>query len=240
MLRIPRGLAGHAVGDEGDAAAALLVQQADAHAQGIEHLHQVLAQLREIVIHIAAVEIGHLLGENRLLLGPALEPALETAGDIGRERPALVHLQEGVQGRFGDGHPRDAVHHGRERTGQRAHEIRGGQDAVPELGLGLVVLDAGRLDEVRHVHAGRAGYLAAFAVEAILERIIEEIRILQAQALTVGAGLLGAGIQRIHLQHRAVRRTDGALHALLEVVLGDGIFLLFHTCSISDSSLRSE
>ena len=122
-----------------------------------------------------------------------------------------------------------SVHNGRERAGELAHEIRVRQHDVAELGLRVVVLDAGGLDNVRHFHAGRAHDFAALAVQAVLERLVEEVRILEAEPLSVGAGLFGAGVARVHRHDRAIGRADGAFHAFLEIMRAGGVFLQFHT-----------
>ena len=88
-----------AIGDEGDTAALLLLEQVYAITDGIHHLNQVLTQFWEVVIHIAAVEIAHVVGVSVLLLsGMALEPSSELLAAIGGECAVLV-----------DGH--HAVHH---------------------------------------------------------------------------------------------------------------------------------
>ena len=171
------------------------------------------------------MEIGHLLRESRLLLLTALEPKLETGSAVLGESAVTVNLHGDVQHGFGDAQPGDAVYHRGKGTRQLAHKIGGSQDAVPQLGRRVVVLDAGALDEVGHVHAGGAGHLAAFAIKAVLEGLVKEIRILEPEAFTVGAGLLGAGVQRIGLEHGAVCRAHRALHALLKVMVGLCVFL---------------
>ena len=62
-------------------------------------------------------------------------------------------------------------------------------------------------------------------MEAVLERIVEKVRVLEAQALSVWAGLLGAGVEGIHLQYGTVCGAHRALHAFLKVVGTGSIFL---------------
>ena len=222
-------LPGHAVGDEGHAAAFLLVQELHAHAQGVHHLHEILAQLRVVVVHVAAVEVSDLLFELRLLLGVAFQPAFETTAAVFRESAVLVDGEGRVQKGLRDAQRRGPVHDGSERAGERAHEVRIRKHDVAELGLRMVVLDAGGLDDVRDVDAGRAGDLAALAVQAVFEGLVEEVRVLEPEPFSVGTGLLGAGVARVHRHDRAVGRADGAFHALLEVMRAGGVFLQFHT-----------
>ncbi len=229
MLGILGGLLVHPVGDEGHAAAFFLVQELHADPEGVHHLHEVLAQLGVVVIHVAAVEIGHLLVELGLFLGAALEPALEAASAVFREGSVPVDGEGRVQDGLGNAQPGHPIHQGSERTGQTAHEIGAGEHPVAKAGLLVPVFHAGGLDDVGHLHAGRTDDFAPFAVQAILEGLVEEIRILQAKAFAVRAGLLGTGIARIHRHDRAIGRADGALHALLEIMGAGGVFLQFHT-----------
>ena len=228
---VARGLLRHAVGDHRDAAALFLVEQLHADAEGIEDLHQILAQLRIIVVDVAAVIVGDLLGEGGLGRGLALQPGLEAAAAVFRERAVLVDLHRAVEHGLRHAHLGDAVDHRRERPGQGAHEIGGGQDAVAKLRLRVVVADAGRLDQVGDLHARRAGDLAALAVQTVFQGVVEEERVFQAETLPVGPGLLGAGVERVDLQHGAIGRADRALHALFEIVLAFGVFLQFHSAS---------
>ena len=222
------GFLGHLVGDEGYAAAFLLLQQLYAHAQGIEHLHQVFSQLGVVVVHVAAVEIRHLLGEGRLLLTLTLEPEFKAASAVFGEGAVPVHGQEGVHGRFGDAHARDQVGDGGHRPYHLAHEIRRGQDAVPQFDGGAVVAETGALDKIGHFYPGRAGHLAALAIEAVLEGGVEEGGVFEAQPFSVRAGLLGTRIEWIHFQHGAVHRTDGAFGTFLKIVRAFRIFLVLH------------
>ena len=239
VLRVPRRLLRHPVGNQRDAAAFLLIQQLHAHPKGVEHPHQVLAQLRVIVVHVAAVEIGHLFGKCGLRLRLPLQPRLETLPAVAGEAPPVVDLQRGVHHGLGRTEAGHGVDDGREGTRHRAHQVGVGEDPVPQLGRGLVVADTRRLDQVGHVHPGGAGDLAALAVHAILEGIIEVLRILEAEPFPVRPGLLGAGIQGIHLQHGTINRAHGAFHALLEIMAADGILLHVHNQIISSTAANA-
>ena len=135
----------------------------------------------------------------------------------------------GFQNRFGNAQPGYGIDDGGDRPRHFSHKVCGRQDTVPYFGRCMVIMDAGGLNQSRYVDAGRAGYLAAFAVHAIFERSIEEVWVFQTQTLFVGAALLGAGKQGINLQDRAIGGADCTLHTLFEVVLALGVFLDFHT-----------
>ena len=167
-----------------------------------------------------------MLLEGRLFRGcVALEPAFKALGGVFREGAVLVDGHGRVQDRLGRAEAGHAVDERGERTGERAHEIGAGEDPVAELGLGLGILDAGGLDDVGDIHAGRAGDLAALAVEAVFQRFIEEVRVFQAEAFPVRTGLFRAGIAGIGRNDRAIGGTDRALHALFEVVGACSVFL---------------
>ena len=175
------------------------------------------------------MEVGDLFLELSLFLGTAFQPAFEATATVFGEGAMLVDGEGGVEDRFRDTEAGRSVHDGGERTREAAHEVRIGQNDVAELGLRMVVLDTCCLDDVGDMYAGRAHDLAALAVQAVLQGLVEEVRILEPEPFSVGAGLLGAGIARVHRHDRAVGRADGALHALFEIVRAGGKFLQFHT-----------
>ncbi len=84
--RLLLGLVHEAVGNQRHATALLPLQQLHADVHGVEHLHQLLAKLRMVVVDIAAVEIGYLALITGLrfflLLVPAAEGALGVFGQI--------------------------------------------------------------------------------------------------------------------------------------------------------------
>ncbi len=78
--RLLFGLVHEAVGNQRHAAALLPLEQLHADVHGVEHLHQLLAELRVVVVDVAAVEVGDLACKasltRPLLLVPAAEGAL--------------------------------------------------------------------------------------------------------------------------------------------------------------------
>jgi hypothetical protein len=73
----------------------------------------------------------------------------------------------------------------------------------------------------------RASHLTAFAVEAELQSLVEELGILQTVALVVGSRLLGTGIVGFYCRHGAIDCADGALETLLKVELAFSLYLSF-------------
>ena len=141
------------------------------------------------------------------------------------ERAVTVYAHGCVKYAPGDAQAGDSVHNGREGPCQRAHEVGVGKDDVAELRLGVLILDAGCLDKVRHVYAGGTCDFAPFAVHAVLECIIEEVGVLEAETFTVRAGLLGARIQGIHCKYGAICGAHRTLGAFLKIIGAAGIFL---------------
>ena len=222
------GLLGHSVDNHRDAAAFLFLQQLDPDAEGVHHLDKVLSELRVVVIDIAAVEIGDLFGEGGLATATAFEPAFETRRAVLREGPVPVDGEGSVQDGLRHAERGHAIDDGGERPGELAHEVGRGQDPVAQFRCAVVIADPCGLDDVGDMDPGRTGYLAALAVEAVLQGLVEEIRVFQAQPFAVRTGLLRAGIEGIDLDDRAVGGTHGAFHALFKVVRAGCIFLQSH------------
>ncbi len=84
--RLLLGLVHEAVGNQRHAAALLPLQQLHTYVHGVEHLYQLLAKLRVVVVDVAAVEVGYLafIAGLRffLLFVPAAEGALGVFGQI--------------------------------------------------------------------------------------------------------------------------------------------------------------
>jgi hypothetical protein len=83
------------------------------------------------------------------------------------------------------------------------------------------VFDTGCLDDISDLDTVRTSYLTAFAVEAELERLIEEVGVFQPIAQQVGTGMLRTGVFRLHGRDWAIDGADAALQALLIVVRAD-------------------
>ena len=220
VLAVAGGLVDAAVGDLGHSAAPLAVEQPDAPAQRVEHLHQVLAELRVVVVDIAAVEIRHEFVEALLLLlGLAAEPRLEPHRRVLGERATAVDLQHLVHQEFHRLEAEREVHHRGHARGHAAHEVGVAEHRVAQRGPRVGVFDAGGLDDVADLDVVGAGHLAPLAVEAVFQRLVVEIGPLEAVSLAVGTGLLRAGVVGIDGRDGAVDRADGALYARLEIVV---------------------
>ena len=70
--------------------------------------------------------------------------------------------------------------------------------------------------DITYLHTRRTGHLTALAIEAVLQCVVEECRVLETVALTVGTGLLRTGIEGIDLHHRTYLSADIALLAIFE------------------------
>ena len=218
--RLLLGLVHEAVGNQRHTAALLPLQQLDADVHGVEHLHQLLAELRMVVVDVAAVEVGDLALEagltRFLLLVPAAEGALGVFGQVtvGGDPQRLVQHQLHRLEAGGE------VDHRGHQGGHAAHQIGVGEHELADPRLEAAVLVLGLGDDVADAHPARAGHFAALAVSAVLEGAVKELRALDAQPLPIRACLLGAGVGRIGLGHRAVGGTDGAFDALIESLVG--------------------
>ncbi len=84
--RLLLGLVHKAVGNQWHAAALLPLKQLHADVHCVEHLYQLLAKLRMVVVDVAAVEVGDLALitslSRLLLLVPAAEGALRVFGQV--------------------------------------------------------------------------------------------------------------------------------------------------------------
>jgi len=74
------------------------------------------------------------------------------------------------------------------------------------------------MDKIRDLNPGRTGNLAALAVHAILQVLIEKILVLKTKPLTIGTGLLRSGVQRIDGHDRTVSGADRTFDALFEII----------------------
>ena len=203
------GLVVEAVGNLSHATAFFLVEQLHAVAHSIHNLHKVFTQLREVVVHIATVEIAHLLAVLRLLsLGVALIPGFEALCAVSRELAVLVNANGAVHQALGKAQSQSLVHDWGKAVCHRAHEVGAGENAVAQAWLVVAVFHAGHLNNVAHLHVLWTCHLAALAVQALFEVFVEEHWIFQTVAFTVGTGLLRAGICWIYCRHWAIYRTN--------------------------------
>ena len=133
------GLVAQSVGYECHTAALLLLQQAHAIAAGVKDLQQIFRQLREVVVGVAAVEVGHVLLVCLLLCRVLLVPLLEGLERVGREGAVLVDFQHAVHDRLHRLQSQGEIGDGCEVVGQRSDEVRVGQHAVTQRRLGRAV-----------------------------------------------------------------------------------------------------
>ncbi len=217
-LRLPFGLIYQSVGDQRHAAALLLFQQLHADAQRVHHPHEILAQRRVVVVDVAAVEIAHLFGESRLRLALLAHPPLERAEGVFGEGAAMIDAHDLIHDHLHGFEPHRGVDDRRQRRRERSHQIGVGEHELAQSRPLLAVLDARELDDVADTHVRRAGHFAAFAVEAVFERLVVEAGLFQAQAFAVGPRLLRPRKERIGSRRGAIDRADSTFDALLEIV----------------------
>ncbi|MNS85614.1 hypothetical protein D3C72_1194820 [compost metagenome] len=218
--RLLLGLVHEAVGNERHAAALLPLQQLDTNVHGVEHLHQLLAKLRVVVVDVAAVEVGDLARKAGLRLFLLLVPAAEGALGIFGQVAVGGDPQRLVQRQLHRLEPRGEVDHGGHQGGHAAHQIGVGEHELADPRFEAAVLVLGLGDDVADAHPAWAGHFTALAVGAVLEGAVKELRALDAQPLPIRARLLGARVGGVGLGHRAVGGTDGAFDALIEGLIG--------------------
>ncbi|MNO77274.1 hypothetical protein D3C76_683770 [compost metagenome] len=176
--RLLLGLVHEAVGNQRHAAALLPLQQLHADVHGVEHLHQLLAELRVVVVDVTAVEIGYLTFEagltGFLFLVPAAEGALRILGQIavGGDPQRLVQYQLHRLEACGE------VDHRGHQGRHAAHQIRVGEHELAYSRFEAAVLVLGLGDDVADAHPARAGHFAALAVGAVLEGAVKELGVL--------------------------------------------------------------
>ncbi len=218
--RLLLGLVHEAVGNQRHAAALLPLKQLHTDVHGIEHLYQLLAKLRVVVVDVAAVEVGDLPRKAGLrfflLLVPAAEGALGVFGQIAVGGDPQRLVQHHFHWLEAGGEVDYRGHQGR----HAAHQIGVGEDELADPRFEAAVLVLGLGDDVADAHPARAGYFAAFAVGAVLEGAVKELRALDPQPLPIRARLFRAGVGWVGLCHRAVGGTDGAFDALIESLVG--------------------
>ena len=142
-----------------------------------------------------------------------------------RESPVAVDPQSRVHHslhRLGRHH---VVDNRGERSCHPAHEVSAGEHTVAETRDGVAVAAAGGMDKVGDLHTGRTGDLAAFAVHAVLQVLIEEKLVLQTKSLPVRSRLLRSRVQRIDSHNRTVGSADCTLYALFEIIETYVLFL---------------
>ncbi len=214
------GLIDAAVGNLGHTAALLPGQKPHTDADGIEHSDEVLPQLREIIVDVAAVEVGRLAGIQRLCPRClAAIPGLEACRGVLRECAVPVDAHRGIHQILHRVQPEGEIHQWSEGRCHRSHEVGIGQHGVAQRRAALGIFDAGGLDDIAYAHIVGTCHLASFAVETVFECFIIEEWLLQPIALAVGTGLFRTGIIGIDGCHRAVDGADGAFYARFEIIV---------------------
>ena len=216
----------HAVCYLGNAAAALPFHDMYTISEGVHNRHEILAQLGIIEVGIAAVKIADMLLECILSRGSVLlVPVHESLGGVFRQGAVLVHANGRMHDALDGSETQREVCDGGEGARKRTYLVRTGEHHVAELGSLAAIVYAGLLDKVCDAHARRARDLAALAVEAVFQGIVEEDSVLEPVSLAIGAGTLGAAVCGVVCHDGAHRLTERALLALLEV-LGAYVSLL--------------
>ena len=191
----------------------------DTISEGVHNAHEVLAELRVVVVDVATVEEAHMVGVFCLVsFGVAMIPCLEFLRGVFWECAVGIDFHHAIENRFHRLQTERSIDYGGHGGCHSAHKIGVGKHHLTEPGFLGAVLDASRLDNVANSHVVRTGYLAALAVEAVFQRLIEECGFLKAQTFSIGTRLLRTGIFGLHGGNGAIHRAHCALEALLEVV----------------------
>ena len=106
----------------------------------------------------------------------------------------MVNLQRGIQQLAHRLESGRGIHQRGKRRRDAAHQIGVAQNRVPQRRLLRAVARPGALNNIADFHIRRAGDFAAFAVDAVFQRFIVQLAVLQAQALAVRPGLFRPGI----------------------------------------------
>ena len=140
---LPASLLTESVGDQRHAAALLLLQQMDTIACCIHDLHEVLSQLREVIIDVTAVEIAYMFPVSVLLWGSiALEPGLELPAAVGREAAMLVNPHHAVEHRLDRFQAQGSIHYGCDPIRHRTDKVSIRQHPVAQDRTMCAVFDA--------------------------------------------------------------------------------------------------
>ena len=146
----------------------------------------------------------------------ALEPGLELLPRILREGTVMIDSKDSVHHGLDRAEPQSEIHHRCHGCRQTTHDVCVRENIISEFRLLRAVFKTCRLNYVADLDVRRAGHLTSLAVQAQVECLVIEERILQTVSFAVRTGLLRARIIRVDCHHRAIYRADSALHALLE------------------------
>ena len=221
-LALLAGLRRLTVGNQRHAAALFAFKQLHTVANGVHYLHQVLRQLRIVVVGVATVEIAHLMSKLALCGSgvfaiPRFEALARVFGECGVRRDA----EHGIHCSLHRVKLQRSIHHGSHACGKAAHNVGVGKQNLAQPWTLFAVFYARQLNDVANLHTRRACHLAALAVEAVFQGFVVELSILQAIALAVRTGLLWSRIIRIYGKHRTIDRAYRTLQALFEIVFAD-------------------
>ena len=131
----------------------------------------------------------------------------------------MVNLQRGIQQLAHRLESGRGIHQRGKRRRDAAHQIGVAQNRVPQRRLLRAVARPGALNNIADFHIRRAGDFAAFAVDAVFQRFIVQLAVLQAQALAVRPGLFRPGIAWVH----AADRADGGTHRAFDAAFKTGV-----------------
>ena len=194
-----------------------------------------------VVVHVAAVEEGDLLRELRLFCRHGFKPAAEGAVRIFRQTAVMVDFERRIQQPAHRLQGGGGIDDRRERRREATHQIGVAQYRVTQRRFLRTVAGAGALDDIAYFHVRRAGNFAAFAVDAVFQRLVVERAILQAQTLPVGTGLFRAGIARIDAADRANRGADRAFDTAFKLgVVHCAPSLRWIICSATCSAVTAQ
>lgn len=162
------------VGNLCDTAAAFVLEQIDSVPECVHHRHEILAELRIIVVGITSVEITYLPPVGTLTICRMLvEPGCECLACITRHWSTLGYAYGLVQHYFGRLQTETPVDDRGERHSKRAYEIGVGDHQFAYAGA-VPVFHLGSLYEVSNLDVAGTCHLATLAVEAILDGVIIE------------------------------------------------------------------
>ena len=122
-----------------------------------------------------------------LLLSMAVHPGGELTGRVLRESAVLADTQCTIHHSLCHPKRKHSIDNGSKRRSQRAHEISGSKGGIAQLVVRLVVLEFAHGYDVAYLHSRRTGHLTALAVEAVLQCIVEESRVLEPVSFSVRA-----------------------------------------------------
>ena len=121
------------VGNQSHATALLLIKEMHTIAESVGYSHEILAELRIVVVDIATMEKADMLLKRILTrFGVALEPRFEFLSGIFRERAVTVDLKHAVHHHLHWLQAKREIGHRSDHRGECAHKISVGKQLVAE------------------------------------------------------------------------------------------------------------